>query len=279
MSEFVLLNNRDHAHMGWKPLGSFQFAAPLSMVPVALPEITALLPVYPLALFRGARSARLQLVALTGLETGHNLFVAPDGRWVAPYVPQSVQLYPFALHANAQGSQAVSLGFVVASGAWREHPQEDAGECRFFQDDGKPSPALQAKITELQASMRAQHWTNQAIDALEEHGLLEPWPGAQPEGATSPQVDTNVGLFRVNEARLNSLSGDALKALQQANALVLAYAQLLSMGRMEVLQRLSALHARQAAQPATAAAPAAPDPAVVQRLFEPGQPDTIQFNW
>lgn len=277
MSEFVLLSSREHAHMGWKPLGSFQFAAPLAMVPVALPEITALLPVYPLALFRGARSARLQLVALTGLESGHNLFVAQDGRWTAPYVPQSVQLYPFALHAHAQVSQAVSLGFVVASGAWRDHPQESAGECRFFQDDGKPSPALQAKITKLQASMRAQHWTNQAIAALAEHDLLEPWPGAQPDDAISPLLDAEAGLYRVNEARLNSLSGDALKALQQANALVLAYAQLLSLGRLEVLQRLKDVHAQR--EQAKSVGAVATAPATVEQAFDPLSGDTLKLSF
>jgi len=73
--------------------------------------------------------------------------------------------------------------------------------------------------------------------------------------------------------------GEALETLHQVHALALAYAQLLSMSRINVLQRLKDVHAARRQQHAAMANPPTPDPSIVQQLFEPGQPDTLQFNW
>lgn len=274
MNQILLLRNTEHRRMGWKPPVAFEFAARYNMVPVGLPELPGLLPVYPLGFFRAAPSALWQLMAMTGFRPGHNLFVAPDGRWTAPYIPRSMLRYPFALQLG-QGA-VFSVGILQDSGALREAPCLEQGEQCFFDEHGQPSSALAQVVQDLQNDLKGQQLALRAMQALETHNVLEPWPGAVAQGEGAQTMQASVGLFRVSESKLNALDGDALKALQQANALALAYAQLLSLGRMEVLHRLDALYARKA-QAATAASP--PDPAVVQKLFDPGQPDTIQFNW
>lgn len=288
MSQLLYLDSKAHAHMGWKPVDTYHYAGRFSVVPVGLEELPRVLPVYPLAFFRPRAEQPLQLVALTGLRPGQNLYVSPeDGRWTAPYRPKAIDLYPFVLQPRPDGAHQYAVGFRVESGALRERPQELLGEHRFFTDDGHQTAAFAHVVKRLNQEVQAAQWATRAAAALQAHHLLEPWPGAQPQGQDAQSLDASVGLFRVHEEKLNALDGPALKALQQANALPLAYGQLLSLGRMEVLQRLAAFYERTrqtapASTPtntATTTTAATPDLDMVQKLFEPGQPDTIKFNW
>ena len=250
---------------------AFEFAAPYNMVPVGLPELPALLPIYPLGICRSAPSAPLQLMALTGFRPGQNLFVAPGGRWTAPYIPKTLLRYPFALQLGQGGT--VSVGLLPNADALREIPNPALGEQRFFDDQGQQSVALAQVVQGLQNDFKGQQLALRAMQALETHDVLEPWPGAVAQGEGAQTMPASVGLFRVSENKLNALEPAALKMLQQANALPLAYAQLLSLGRIEVLHRLAAVHERQSE------ATPHPAPVVVQKLFDSNQPDTIQFNW
>ena len=63
------------------------------MVPVLLAELSKLLPHYALGFIRQGES--YQPVAIVGVR--ENAYLAPDGRWFAPYVPAQLRGYPFAL--------------------------------------------------------------------------------------------------------------------------------------------------------------------------------------
>ena len=56
------------------------------------------------------------------------------------------------------------------------------------------------------------------------------------------------GLYRIDEARLNALSAPALKEIQAAGALAMAYSQLLSMQHLPTLGQLAQLHAQAQSQ-------------------------------
>jgi hypothetical protein len=60
------------------------------------------------------------------------------------------------------------------------------------------------------------------------------------------------GLFSIDEAGLNKLDDEDFLTLRKAGGLALAYAQLLSMGQLAVLERLDQFHgqivAKQTAQ-------------------------------
>ncbi|MCA1784939.1 MAG: SapC family protein, partial [Desulfobacteraceae bacterium] len=88
-----------------------------------------------------------------------------------------------------------------------------------------------------------QGWapTNRAVDALADAGLICEWPlkvktreGEQPV----------TGLYMIDETKLNQMEDDAFLAVRSAGALPIAYAQLLSMGNIQVLGRLADVQAR-----------------------------------
>jgi hypothetical protein len=68
--------------------------------------------------------------------------------------------------------------------------------------------------------------------ALQAEDLFQPWP-LKVQG---PEGERNIeGLFRIDEARLNSLEPDALARVQKAGGLPVAYCQLLSMSNIQTL--------------------------------------------
>lgn len=261
---------------GWHTARSALFVQQMNALPAQAGELGTLVPHVPLA-FAKISAGRFALVMLTGFADGRNQLVDDTGRWVLQVLPLELQAYPFVLQAMPSQEEGAApqfaLGFNHASGLYRETPHEAAGEQRFFTDEGQPRPPLKGVIDLLQQLVAQQQLTQRAVAALHQQSLLVPWqiqPRAGHPGELLPK-----GLYRIDEARLSALKGEALEALHQAHAIALAYGQLLSMSRINVLQRLKDMHtSRRPAAPAPAV-----DPAIVEQMFGSGQGDTIQFNW
>lgn len=252
----------------------YRFVLHQPAIAVHLSEVGALVPTLPLA-FAKLQDDSYLLVAVTGFADGRNLLVDDSGRWGMHYVPNQLCVYPFSLRplANQEASeQALAVCFDHASGLYRESPNVEIGESYFFDDEGQTQALFQEVTEQLRQHMAQQQQTQRAVTALLQAQLLAPWriPGSD----ARPDSVLPRGLYCVDEAKLNSLKGDALEALHHVHALALAHAQLLSTGRVTVLQRLQTAHASRNKGPQPPV-----DPAIVKQMFEPGQPDTIQFNW
>lgn len=74
----------------------YQHTAGDCLVNILLAELPRLLPHYLLGFTLDAQGAA-QPVALLGLAEGNNLYLHPDGRWLADYVPAAPHGYSFAL--------------------------------------------------------------------------------------------------------------------------------------------------------------------------------------
>jgi hypothetical protein len=81
---------------------------------------------------------------------------------------------------------------------------------------------------------RSRVATQAAVDALQAAGLIQPWPLKLQQGDQMRPVE---GIHRADEAALNALSDEAFVLLRKAGALPLAYAQLLSMNQLAMLQK------------------------------------------
>ena len=100
---------------------------------------------------------------------------------------------------------------------------------------------------------RSRMATQAAVDALAAAGLIQPWPLNIQQGEQNVPV---TGLYRIDEAALNALENEAFLTLRRSGALLVAYAQLLSMNQLAVLQRLIQIQAKLKA----------PAPSVVQNF-------------
>ena len=115
---------------------------------------------------------------------------------------------------------------------------------------------------------------------LHEHGLLAPWKLAFDTGG--PPEQASDGLWRVDETALRNLGAEALHSLMQHGALALAYGQLYAVQNITLLADWSRARATAQAKAHVPVAPAPtppPELGMVQKLFDPGESDTIKFNW
>lgn len=221
---------------GWQRKSSLEHAAKDACAPVLLQELATIIQFTPIAFLR-QRNGAIRLVSLQGLHEGENLLVNPKGRWKTGYVPSVYRAYPFVMRKVDMGEKrGVMLCFDHDSGLFRESPDSGKKEERFFDDAGKPQPLLEEIVTFMQSRANNQRATELAVAALEKAGLLEPWVWK----FENPDPDRPLlrGLFRINDAALNGVDAETLKALQKSGALTVAYAQLFSLKRVKLLRRL-----------------------------------------
>lgn len=238
MPKYQAITKTDFANLRWKRFDSVRFAAQDAVAPLVVQELPRACLSLPIAFI--PQGDAFVPAAVQGLQPGKNLFVSPDGRWIGPYTPAIYRGYPFAL-ADADNGQVV-LCVDTDSGLVGEHHSEP-----FFDEQGEPSPSVKAVFDFLQQVRRNREITLRVCAALQAEALIQPWPVTLKgeHGETSVQ-----GLYRIDEARLNSLSADALHRLQQAGALPVAYCQLLSMQHLATLGQLAQAHAQAAARQA-----------------------------
>lgn len=228
----------------WKRYTRYAFAVHDALAPLVAHELPRAALHLPTAF--ALQGEAFTPVAVLGIQPGQNLFVAPDGRWLGGYTPAAYRAHPFALASLPDGQQV--LAFDEASGLLTEADGEP-----FFDADGTPAQGVKdvlAFLTQVQAN-RAH--TDRICQVLVEHALLQPWPiTVQGDGGERMMQ----GLHRIDEAALNALPTDALKAVQQAGALPVAYCQLLSVQHLPRLGELARGQHKAAAPSAVPTTPA-----------------------
>jgi len=267
---FTPLDSTPHRRHGWRKPEGYRFALADAHAPVLLAELSQVLSIYPLA-FTPAPAGGYQVVAVQGLHLGENLFVDDAGRWRSTYIPSHYRAYPFALvQVRHEDRTLYMLGFDQRSGLYRETPDPQRKEERFFDDQGDVTPWMKNMATFLTEIARNRDLTHAAVAALVAAKLLEPWELSPPDAASTGSPPAQ--LYRISAAALKGLPGSVLEILRDTQALDLAYAQLLSMPRVGTLHRLAQLHQARAAT-------GVPDARVVQEFYDPDQSDTLHFNW
>lgn len=240
MAKYQAITKTDFANLRWKRCSGYRFAARDAVAPLVAQELPKACMTLPIAFVQQGEA--FVPAAVQGLQPGQNLFVAADGRWMGPYVPAAYRSYPFAL-AKADNDQLV-LCVDTDSGLVGEGHAE-----AFFDEQGEPSQPVKAVLNFLQQIRANREATIRICAALNAEDLIQPWPITL-KGKDGEQ--TVQGLYRIDEARFNSLDADALHRVQRAGALPVVYCQLLSMQHLQTLAKLAEAHAGANARPSTA---------------------------
>ena len=232
MAEFAAVTPESHAKKVWKQVTNYTFAAADTVIPLVGAEISKVVPVMPIGFVK--QEAGCQLVGITSLQPGKNLYVAPDGKWLGGYIPAALRGYPFKL-VQQEGAGEFILCINEASGLVVENT-EDGND--FFDDENQPVQGIKDILNFLTQIKASRYVTEGAVNALDDAGLITPWEINLKQGEKVVPVS---GLFRVDEAALNKLDDEDFLAVRKAGGLALAYAQLLSMNQLAVLERLGKL--------------------------------------
>jgi hypothetical protein len=252
MSDYQPITWEKHGTKCWNKLRDYRFASKDNLVALSATEAPRALMWMPLAFL--LQGETITLVGLEGLVKGHNQLVDQRGVWIADYVPAVYRSYPFKITGRSEQS---ILCIDESSGLI----SDDYSGQPFFDQDGKPAPALAEYLTflgQLQGEMAHTQRLSSRLAAL---GLLDKWLIELESNGRKETVE----LLRVNEERLNQLSSEQFLDLRSTGALLLAYCQLLSMQNVQLLKRMAKTQLR-------SEAPAG---------IIPGHDDggTISFNW
>jgi len=243
MPNHQAVSRSTHATQRWRRYNSYAFAATDAVAPLVAQELPK--ACMHLALAFIPQGEHHTPVAVLGLQPGQNLFVAPDGRWLGGYTPAAYRGHPFALANTPEGQQVLCVD--ADSGLTHDSHISSEGEA-FFDEQGQPSQPVKEVMNFLQQVHANRAATERICAALQAQDLIQPWPIAVKTGQGDKTVQ---GLYRIDEAKLNRLSADALHTLQQAGALPVVYAQLLSMQHLPTLGQLAHAHEQAQAQTQT----------------------------
>ena len=232
MAEFAAVTPESHAKKVWKQVTNYTFAASDTVIPLVGSEISKVAPVMPIGFVK--QEAGYQLVAITSLQLGKNLYVAPDGKWLGAYIPSALRAYPFRLLKPEDAEKSI-LCINEASGLVVESTEEGND---FFDDENQPVQGIKDIVNLLSQVEASMLVTERAVNALADADLIAPWEINLKQGEEVVPVE---GLFRVDEAALNKLDDEDFLTLRKAGGLAVAYGQLFSMSQLAVLERLGVL--------------------------------------
>ncbi len=239
------MSRTQHADTYFWPRQGYGFAAKDQVVPILIAELTKLLPHYALGFIQQGEGAHqsshqhYQPVALTGLGGERNLYVHPDGRWLANYVPSILRGHPFRMANTDNDQQVLAIE--------QESLTDDSSAQPLFDDDGNLTEKVQQTVNFLTQCDKNRQVTAKASQLLGDTGLIEPWPLKIERGEGQEPLNMQ-GLYRINEKALNELAAEAFADLRKHGALALAYAQLFSMNQLSQLTERAKFHEKHAAQ-------------------------------
>jgi hypothetical protein len=241
MTNLVQVSRDRFANKGWKRPKDYTFAASEAVVGLVWSEIPAAALAMPVAFMHQEPDTYVP-VALTSPRPGRNVFVAPLGQWLGTYVPFALRTYPFRI-LRVQDSDQVVLCVDEDSGLIVD-PGEGAE--RFYEPDGSLSATVKGVFENLQQIEADRIRTSLAVAALQQAGVIKPWPLIIPVGEQKVQVN---GLYSVDEAALNALDDTSFLKLRKAPALTGAYFQMQSMAQIHMLGRMAFLQEQSASAP------------------------------
>jgi len=243
MPRYVPMDPDKHKTAGFQKTRDWGHAAQDWVAPVVVDELPQIIPVLPLAFI--PMEEDFQLVAVQSLKKDKNVVIRPgDGRWLTPYVPAIYRGYPFSLMQVGDKSEK-ALCVDEESPVYRSGPEP--GYTPFYDEAGNPSEIVKKvmEFWELYETQRQK--TSRAVHALSEQNVIVPWEIKVQSGEGHEPVYVE-GLYKVDEGVLNTLSLASLENIRRAGALPVAYAQIFSQHRLNVLAKLHHVHEKPAAE-------------------------------
>ena len=212
------LNPERHKGKSLRAMTNYAFAARANSVPMNGNEFPLVMHDYPIVFTPGDP---ITPVAVMGMRSDQNLFVAPNGAWMeGRYIPAYIRRYPFIFTDLSQQQKLVlcideDSDLVVSD------------DSRPLFVDGKPSEAVDHAL-KFCAEFQAQHnGTVEFAKALSARQLLV---SQRAEFTISTGERLSIGPFRVvDEAKFNQLPDETFLDWRRRGWLALVYSHLASL--------------------------------------------------
>lgn len=182
---------------------------------------------YPILFRRNLEQDSFAAFAMFGFEDGENLFL-DDRRWAARYLPLSIAIQPFLIGRPA-GIDAPERQVHIDL----DSPRLGSDGVRIFEEDGSPTPYLEAVIEKLRVLDAGYAASAGFFAALRRYDLLEPLSLEVP--LPDGTIHRLVGFHVIDEARLRALDPAEIAELHGAGHLMPLYMALASLANIGAL--------------------------------------------
>ncbi len=214
-----------HKDKGWSRFESYHFAENLRHCPIVLQEIFQAASAYPIV-FRQIGQHIMPVALLSMSETQTSPFIAPDGRWLASYVPAALRCPPFEVEVTDPKTEDYRL--MVNERSELIGLKSD-GE-PFFDDKGELSQELRRVLVFLKACAIETNKTRKLCQMISDLGFLKPME-------TFENVSLPKGCFGASLPKVREMPSDTLAFLYESGALLLIHAHKVSMAHCTWISR------------------------------------------
>lgn len=231
MANYVMLNNVEHQNVKVITERSARYGDNVHFVMTFPIEFRRVQSCYPIFFQKDASTGKFYPIALFGFEADENLFLNDDG-WDANYVPLMIRRNPFLIGYQDAQEEDDAKRSVVSIDMSSPRVSETDGEALFLPHGG--TSEYLASMIEVLEDIKVGHEMNaKFVDALLELDLIE---------SVSMEIELNdeskrqlLGLYTINEERLEQLDGEALGKLHGRQFLLPIYMILASLSSFRAL--------------------------------------------
>ena len=209
-----------HADLRVETGAGYAFASHASAVPIMAVEIIAAASEYAIV-FTAVGEEVVPAVVL-GLRTDQNLYLGPDGKWNAKYVPAFIRRYPFVFSTSADRKTLTLCIDESYAGLKREGDGK-----RLFDEERKPTAYTQRVLKFLQDFQAHFQRTRLFCQKLNDLGVLER-TGVQMTASSGEKASIG-GFLVVSRKKLRDLPAEKLVDLAKSDELELLHLHLYSL--------------------------------------------------
>ena len=231
MPNYEMLNNVDHQNVKVITERSARYGDNMHMVMTFPIEFRRVQSCYPIFFQKDANTGKFFPLALFGFEEGQNLFLTEDG-WDAKYIPLMVQRNPFLIGYQEDKEAPDGKKPVISIDMDNPRVNEDEGEALFLPHGGT-SDFLTAITAVLEDIQFGHHMNDGFVAALLDYDLIE---------SVSMEIELDngskrqlLGLYTINEDRLEELGPEAVSDLHSRKYLLPIYMILASLSSFRTL--------------------------------------------
>lgn len=230
MANIVPVNKEAHKDLTVASKRDLSHVANQHIIPVHAREFAQAATSYPIVLVKEPESSRYRSIAMLGLETGENLYLADD-KWNAVYVPLSITQVPFALGLDPEKENTLTTCIDTDSEFVGE-----GKENRLFDEEGNETEFFKNVQESLGRVYDNEVMTEKFVKELVDNDLL-----IELELNINLSTGENkklVGLFGIDEKKLQALSDDKVLDFHKRGLFIPIHAMLTSIGQINRLAQL-----------------------------------------
>jgi hypothetical protein len=225
--KLIPLTRHQHGELSLKKTEIYPFARDTNAVPLVAAEFPLAATDYAIV-FTDTDEGIVPAVIL-GARPAENLFLAPDDKWNASYVPAFVRRYPFAFATDEKSENFT----VMIDPGYCGFNTRNEGE-RLFNADGSNTTLLETTLAFLREFQAMFARTKIFGARLAELNVLDPVEANLPL-PSDPQRKLT-GFKIVNRERLKAIPADTMALMLREDELELVYLHLFSLRNLGRLQ-------------------------------------------